>query len=71
MTRQNNYSMQRQVSKVDHELSQSCEDINTNLSNKTDIVEFLDLKHQVEILESQRIEEQPLLTKQQRKINKM
>ena len=45
---------QAQVKEIDDKLSERCEVIEQNLTNKTENAEFVDLKHQFEILQQEK-----------------
>ena len=64
-------STQAQVEEIDGKLSERCEVIEQNLMNKTGNAEFIDLKHQFEILQQEKAADRKLINSQQSEITRL
>ena len=62
---------QAQVKKIDNKLSKRCEVIKQNLTNKTENAEFIDLKHQFELLQQEKAAGRKLINSQQSEITRL
>ena len=64
-------STQAQVEEIDGKLSERCEVTEQNLMNKTENAEFIDLKHQFEILQQEKAADRKLINSQQSEITRL
>ena len=64
-------STQAQVEEIDGKLSERGEVIEQNLINKTENTEFIDLKHQFEILQQEKDADRKLINSQQSEITRL
>ena len=64
-------NFQKNVEEMDGKLSERCEVIEQNLMNKTENAEFIDLKHQFEILQQEKAADRKLINSQQSEITRL